>query len=141
MTTERFVVGCGAVIVNSSGMILMVRQMKGYWADKWIFPGGKLEMGETLEACVHRETLEETTCLFEIERQVGAYISYDPQTSFEKQVVLIYFLGRYTSGIPTVGDGVSDTKWLTPEKIEEMAAKGEVPAILIRILHDALRLI
>lgn len=138
VTTERFVVGCGAVIVNSSGMILMVRQMKGYWADKWIFPGGKLEMGETLEACVHRETLEETTCRFEIERQVGAYISYDPQTSFEKQVVLIYFLGRYTSGIPTVGDGVSDTKWVTPEKIEEMAARGEVPAILVRILHDAI---
>lgn len=139
VTTERFVVGCGAVIVNSSGMVLMVRQRGGYWADKWIFPGGKLEMGETLEACVHRETLEETTLRIDLEKQVGAYISYDPQTSFEKQVVLVYYLGRYTTGIATPGDGVTDTKWFTPEKIEDMAARGEVPAILIRILHDALR--
>ncbi len=139
VTTERFVVGCGAVIVNSSGMILMVRQQKGYWGDKWIFPGGKLELGETLEAAARREITEETSLEVDLERQVGAYVSYDPQTSYEKQVVLIYFLARYTTGIATPGDGVTDTKWFTPEKIEDMAARGEVPAILVRILRDALR--
>lgn len=139
VTAQRFIVGCGAIIVNSSGMILMVRQSAGYWGGQWIFPGGKLEMGETLEACARREVLEETHLDFEIVRQVGAYVSYDPQTSFEKQVVLVYYLGRYTTGIATPGDGVTDTKWFTAEKIEDMSSKGEVPALVVRILHDALR--
>ena len=139
VTAERFIVGCGAVIVNASGMVLMVRQGAGYWGNQWIFPGGKLEPGETLEACARREVLEETTCSYDQVKQIGAYVSYDPHTSFEKQVVLIYYLGKYTAGIPTPGDGVTDAKWFTPEKIEDLASKNEVPTILIRILHDALR--
>jgi 8-oxo-dGTP pyrophosphatase MutT (NUDIX family) len=54
-------------------------------------------MGETLEAAARREVLEEAGCSFETVRQVGAYVSYDPHTSFEKQVVLVYYLGRFDS--------------------------------------------
>lgn len=138
VTTERFIVGCGAVVVNGSGMILMVRQAAGYWGDQWIFPGGKLEMGETLEACARREVMEETGCEYDTVRQIGAYVSYDPKTHFEKQVVLIYYLGKYTTGRAMPGDGVTDTKWFTVEQIEAMIARSEVPAILERVLHDAL---
>lgn len=135
--SDRFIVGCGAVIVNDSKMILMVRQSEGYWGGKWILPGGKLEIGETLEEAARREVLEETTCHYDTVRQIGAYVSYDPQTSFEKQVVLVYYLGKYRSGIATAGDGVTDSKWFDAEKIKSMAETGEVPAILIRVLNDA----
>ncbi|HMK47150.1 MAG TPA: NUDIX domain-containing protein [Methanocella sp.] len=136
---DRFIVGCGTVVVNDNGMMLMVRQSGGYWGGKWIFPGGKLEMGETLEACARREIAEETGCSYDTIRQVGAYVSYDPDTSFEKQVLVIYFLGRYTSGIPRPGDGVTEAKWFTIERIYEMATRGEVPALLIRVLDDAIK--
>ena len=136
--SERFVVGCGTVVVNAGGLVLVVRQQSGYWGGKWIFPGGKLELGETLEACARREALEETGCDFDLVRQVGAYVSYDPSTPFEKQVVLVYFLGRYRSGVATAGDGVIEAKWMDTGAIENLAAKGEVPALLIHVLHDAL---
>jgi len=136
--TDRFIVGCGAVVVGGDKNLLMVRQAVGYWAGKWIFPGGKLEMGETLEAAARREVLEETRCQFETVRQVGAYVSYDPHTSFEKQVVLVYYLGNYTSGKLIVGEGVTESGWFSTGEIEAMAAKGEVPAILLRVMSDAL---
>jgi ADP-ribose pyrophosphatase len=135
---ERFIVGCGAVVTGKDKRILMVRQQVGYWAGKWIFPGGKLEMGETLEAAARREVLEETGCQFETTSQIGAYVSYDPHTDFEKEVVLVYYFGRYVSGKPIVGEGVTETSWFSPDEIETMVTKGEVPAILLKVLEDAL---
>ena len=135
---DRFIVGCGAVVMARDKKLLLVRQQVGYWAGKWIFPGGKLEMGETLEAAARREVLEETGCQFETVRQVGAYVSYDPYTSFEKQVVLVYYLGEHSGGKLIVGEGVTDSGWFSADQIEAMAAKGEVPAILVKVLDDAL---
>jgi ADP-ribose pyrophosphatase YjhB (NUDIX family) len=134
----RFIVGCGAIVMGKDKRMLMVRQQAGYWAGKWIFPGGKLEMGETLEGAARREVLEETGCTFETVRQIGAYVSYDPQTSFEKQVVLVYYLGNLAGGRLIVGEGVTESGWFFADEIEAMAAKGEVPAILLRVLEDAL---
>jgi mutator protein MutT len=134
----RFIVGCGAIVTGEDKKIIMVRQQVGYWAGKWIFPGGKLEMGETLEGAARREVLEETGCSFETIRQIGAYVSYDPYTSFEKQVVLVYYLGRYTEGKLIVGEGVTESGWFTVDEIETMTTKGEVPAILLKVMEDAL---
>jgi 8-oxo-dGTP diphosphatase len=135
---DRFIVGCGAVVTGKDKKILMVRQQVGYWAGKWIFPGGKLEMGETLEGAARREVLEESGCHFDTVRQIGAYVSYDRYTSFEKQVVLVYYLGEYTGGKLIVGEGVTESGWFSAEEIEAMAARGEVPAILTRVLDEAL---
>lgn len=134
----RFIVGCGAIVTGEDKKIIMVRQQVGYWAGKWIFPGGKLEMGETLEGAARREVLEETGCSFETIRQIGAYVSYDPHTSFEKQVVLVYYLGQYTEGKLIVGEGVTESGWFTVDEIETMTMKGEVPAILLKVMEDAL---
>ncbi len=134
---DRFIVGCGAVVAGEAGKLLMVRQEVGYWAGKWIFPGGKLEVGETLEAAARREVLEETGCTFATVRQVGAYVSYDPRTSFEKQVVLVYYFGNHTGGKLIVGEGVTASGWFSAGEIEAMVAKGEVPALLLKVLEDA----
>jgi len=136
--SEKFTVGCGAVVARADGKFLLVRQGSGYWGGLWIFPGGKLELGETLEAAARREVLEETGCDFTMQRQVGAYVSYDPATSYEKQVVLVYYRGEYSSGELKVGEGVTDARWLSRKEIELKAAAGEVPAILLRVLDDAL---
>ena len=135
---DRFIVGCGAVVTGKDKKILMVRQQVGYWAGKWIFPGGKLEMGETLEGAARREVLEESGCHFDTVRQIGAYVSYDPYTSFEKQVVLVYYLGEFTGGKLIVGEGVTESGWFSAEEIDAMVARGEVPAILMRVLEEAL---
>ena len=50
-----------------------------------IFPGGKLELGENLEACARREFKEETGCHLTNKKTVGAYVSYDPDTEYEKK--------------------------------------------------------
>ena len=56
-------IGVGAVIEDGAGRILLVKhipQRGGFWQGKWICPGGELEFGETIEAGIKREVMEET---------------------------------------------------------------------------------
>ena len=48
----------GALIFNSQNETLMIRTHK--WSNKWGIPGGKIKFGETSEAALRREILEET---------------------------------------------------------------------------------
>jgi phosphoglycolate phosphatase len=48
----------GGLIFNSSNEVLMIRTHK--WSNLWGIPGGKIKYGETSEAALRREILEET---------------------------------------------------------------------------------
>jgi len=49
------VVAAGGVVTNKKGKVLFI-----YRNDKWDLPKGKLDKGETIEACAIREVEEET---------------------------------------------------------------------------------
>ncbi len=135
----HYIVSCGAVARDAEGRFLMVRQMGGYWKGRWIFPGGKLEIGETLEECARREFAEETCSDIHLKKLIGAYVSYDPDTVFEKQVVLIYFLGNSLSGEPKVGEGVTDIGWFTLNEIEAMEKNRQTPEIISKVAKDSIK--
>lgn len=49
-----------AGIIIKDGKVLVCQRRKGsYYGLKWEFPGGKLEVGETIEECLKREIKEE----------------------------------------------------------------------------------
>jgi phosphoglycolate phosphatase-like HAD superfamily hydrolase/ADP-ribose pyrophosphatase YjhB (NUDIX family) len=48
----------GALIFNSKGEALLIRTNK--WSNRWGIPGGKTQWGETSEAALRREIMEET---------------------------------------------------------------------------------
>jgi 8-oxo-dGTP diphosphatase len=49
-----------AAIVERDGRFLMARRLKGtHLEGLWEFPGGKVDAGESLEACLARELAEE----------------------------------------------------------------------------------
>ncbi|MFQ3244729.1 MAG: 8-oxo-dGTP diphosphatase [Arenicella sp.] len=58
---KRIEVAVG-VVYNQQGLVLVgQRTVKDRYFQKWEFPGGKLEVGETVEQALAREFLEETS--------------------------------------------------------------------------------
>lgn len=63
-------VGCGAIIEDNSGRILLQRRTD---YDVWGIPGGLLELGETFEDTVKREVFEETNLTISNVKLFGIY--------------------------------------------------------------------
>ena len=60
-----------AAIIERDGRFLLTRRLKGtHLADLWEFPGGKCEPGETHDACLRRELLEELGVASEIGEEI-----------------------------------------------------------------------
>jgi nucleoside triphosphatase len=49
---------CGALIFNSEGKIFLMKSNK--WKDKYVIPGGHIELGEKIKDALKREIKEET---------------------------------------------------------------------------------
>ncbi len=140
MMNSKYLTSCLACAIRNN-LVLMVEQERGYWAGKWVLPGGKLELGERLEDCAARECREETAVKVAITRQVKAYASYDANTEWDQQVILICFEAQYVSGFPTVGEGVTGAKWIQLDKIKEMNWRNRaVPDLIVRMIDDTRRL-
>lgn len=59
MTEQRFPEPTvGALIVNPKGEILLIKSHK--WHNKYVIPGGHIELGEKMEEALKREVKEET---------------------------------------------------------------------------------
>ncbi|MDF5712873.1 MAG: 8-oxo-dGTP diphosphatase MutT [Rhizonema sp. NSF051] len=86
-----------AVIWNEKGEILIDRRPpKGVMGGLWEFPGGKIELGETVEECIKREIEEELG----IEIEVGSHLITIDHIYTHLHVTLIVHHCRHLSGIP-----------------------------------------
>lgn len=62
-----------AVIINRDQVLIAQRPQNGLLGGLWEFPGGKLQTGEDLTACLRREIQEELGLDIEVLGKVGTY--------------------------------------------------------------------
>jgi ADP-ribose pyrophosphatase YjhB (NUDIX family) len=113
-------------LVPWQGGLVMVRRAIEPGYGLWVVPGGFVDLGETLEEAVVRETREEAGLEVRVVRLLNAY-SY--HTS---RVVVLAYVTEGLNGSVTPGDEELEARVFRPE---------EIPWDLIpfRSTHDALR--
>ncbi|MBE9566327.1 MAG: NUDIX hydrolase [Proteobacteria bacterium] len=131
---------CCACIVRRGRLLLIQRGTepnKGLWS----FPGGRIELGETLFEAVKREAGEETG--IEVEPlelfQTHDWIVRDDagQVCFHYLVNLVR--ARHLSGKARPGDDALQTKWATETEITRLAMDPFVRETALRILRGTWR--
>lgn len=82
-------------IIQEGNKILAVKRAHGmHLAGKWEFPGGKIEPGESAEACIVREILEE----LELRITIIKLLNPVEHHYLEKSIRLIPFVCKILSG-------------------------------------------
>ncbi|MCK6684949.1 MAG: NUDIX domain-containing protein [Thermoanaerobaculia bacterium] len=105
-------IAAGCLITRGGKVLLLKRGIEpGY--GHWVFPGGHVDRGETVEGAALRETLEETGVRAELEDLVGLY-SYPG-----KPVVIAVFRARLAEGSaePSALDETLEIGWFSAEEV------------------------
>ena len=130
-------VAVGAVIEDGDGRVLLVKHVEergGFWKGKWICPGGKLELGETIEEGIVREVREETNLEIKL---IAPLIPFDRIVKEGEEtklhVIYIDYLAEVVGGgeLKPASD-VGQAIWVPKEK---------VPAIWAELHDDTKRLL
>lgn len=78
----------GVIAVDDQDRVILLRRGFDPGRGRWTFPGGFVDLGESVEDAAHRETDEELGLAIELGRLVGVY------SRAEDRVVLIVLLAR-----------------------------------------------
>jgi ADP-ribose pyrophosphatase YjhB (NUDIX family) len=135
---ERPIVGVGAAIVSEGRVVLIKRRFEPL-AGQWSLPGGTLELGETLEAGVAREILEETGLVVEVGPVVEVFdrILLDPDQRVRYHFVLIDYLCRPVGGSLVASSDVADAALVAPEEVPSYRMTPKATSVALRGIEMA----
>jgi 8-oxo-dGTP diphosphatase len=117
-------VATGAIFFLDGGIVLVRRAIEPRYG-KWVFPGGYVDRGESLEAAAIREVKEESGLDVRLTRLIGAY-SYPGST-----VIVIVYAGEVTGGSLQVDEESLDIRLFPPSELpwDELAFPSTTQAL------------
>jgi mutator protein MutT len=125
-----------AVIIDNYGNILIDKRLpEGAMAGLWEFPGGKIEIDETVEDCIYREIQEELG----LDVEVREHLITIEHTYSKFRVTLIAHYCKYLGGDPQT-IGCQEIRWVTLAEIDEYEfpeANSQIIAALRENNHSA----
>jgi 8-oxo-dGTP diphosphatase len=120
-----------AAIIRKGDTVLLTRRKQGQrMAGFWEFPGGKIEKGETLQACLERELFEE----FNWRIKAGEVITKSKYDYTHGSILLVALEAEILSGSPvlTVHDKM---EWVpVPQLLDYRLAPADIP-IAKELMH------
>jgi 8-oxo-dGTP diphosphatase len=135
---DRPFIGVGAVIVED-GRVVLVRRRQAPLAGQWSLPGGAVELGETLEQAVTRETLEETGLHVRVGPVVDVLdrITRDAAGQVQYHYVLVDYLCWPKGGTLAAGSDVGEATWAHPADLARYGLTDVALSVIERALRTA----
>jgi ADP-ribose pyrophosphatase YjhB (NUDIX family) len=131
---SRPVIGVGAVVFDRSGRVLLIRRRHEPLAGQWSLPGGRLELGESLEAGLRREIREEAGIDVDVGPVVEVFdrILVDDENRVRHHYVLVDYLCRAGTTAVTAGGDVSDARFVDPDRLADFRVTEKVLTVVGR---------
>ncbi|MFD1543632.1 NUDIX hydrolase [Nonomuraea guangzhouensis] len=108
----------GAIIVDASDRLLLIKRGHPPGAGRWSIPGGRVEPAETDAAALRREVLEETGLLVTVGPLVGTVDRPGPDgVTYE----IRDYRATVTAGTLTAGDDAADARWCSRDDLVRLA--------------------
>ena len=118
-----------AIIRKDNKVFCCKRGNYGECANKWEFPGGKIEPGETHEQALIREVKEELNCIIKVNNFITT-IDYEYNTF---SITLHFYLCELVEGMPILTEH-TNSMWRDNDELKELdfaeADKGIVRTLI-----------
>jgi 8-oxo-dGTP diphosphatase len=121
---NAIIVAVGAVVLDAAEQVLLVKHVperRSFWQGRWICPGGRLQVGEGIEAGILREVWEETRLRIRLRR---------PLVPFERiihgdegvrlHVIYIDYLAEPIGGTLQPADDVGEAVWVPRRQLSAL---------------------
>jgi 8-oxo-dGTP diphosphatase len=110
------------VVIREGNHIALIRRAKEPSKGLWTFPGGAVELGESLEDAAKREALEETGLAIEV-GEVATVIDNvvrDETSQIRYHYVIIDYMARPIGGTLQPGTDVNDAGWFCLDDLDTL---------------------
>ena len=104
-----------AAVIERDGAFLVTRRQRGVHLEGyWEFPGGKCNTGETLEACMARELLEELNVCARVGEQI-----FSTMHAYADRTVELHFFRCEFDGAPSSLQG-QEMRWVPRGELDAL---------------------
>jgi ADP-ribose pyrophosphatase YjhB (NUDIX family) len=131
------VVGVGAVVVRD-GKALIVKRAHDPRKGEWSLPGGRVELGESLEDATRREIKEETGLDVEVGPLVEAFDRVHRLGGrIRYHFVILDYLCVPRGGVLCAGDDADAVAWVSADELETYGVNAHAAAVIRKGLSMA----
>jgi ADP-ribose pyrophosphatase len=133
---DRPQIAVGALVIKDNEVLLVKRKQppgEGLWA----IPGGRVELGETLQEATEREVGEETGVTVRAGNPIYTFdlIERDDAGRIRYHYIIVDLMADYVSGKPNPSDDACEARWVTSEELDGLQASQATKEVLKNIAH------
>lgn len=126
ISNPKHSLSAGAVVLNDEGKILLIKGPRRGWE----FPGGLIEIGETIHDGIIREVKEETGIDIEVTKFCGIY------HNLNSNVCATCWLGKAIGGEMQTSSESLEVGFFTLEEALEMITWSNFKGRILKILNE-----
>ncbi|MFW6374661.1 MAG: NUDIX hydrolase [Thermodesulfobacteriota bacterium] len=126
--------GVGAVVFKDNRVLLVLRSNPPA-RHQWAIPGGRVELGETLQTAAEREVLEETGITIRAGKPVYTFdaIDRDDAGRVRYHYVIVDLDAEYLSGLPIPNDDARDARWISAQELNGLPVNRVTRRLLSQV--------
>jgi len=126
------------VIIREGPRLVLVQRDKEPSKGLWSFPGGAVELGESLHDAARREAWEETNLQVELGQvaTVIDHVVHDERGRVQYHYVIIDYLARPIGGSLQAGTDVRDARWFSLDELRALAMTEKASQLARQLLAE-----